>query len=82
MTDFRRVREPAMARGGRAGSGRRARRVRCPMCGAAVRRDHRPFCSKRCAEADLLRWLSGSYRIPTDEPADPADDEQAAEDDE
>jgi endogenous inhibitor of DNA gyrase (YacG/DUF329 family) len=24
----------------------------------------RPFCSKRCADIDLGRWLKGSYAIP------------------
>jgi endogenous inhibitor of DNA gyrase (YacG/DUF329 family) len=26
--------------------------------------EHRPFCSKRCAEIDLGRWLKGAYVIP------------------
>jgi endogenous inhibitor of DNA gyrase (YacG/DUF329 family) len=30
----------------------------------------RPFCSRRCADADLGRWLNGAYRIATDEEAD------------
>lgn len=79
MTDFRRALEPAMARGGKTGATRRARPARCPICGAVVRQDHRPFCSKRCADADLSRWLTGSYRIPTDERADA---EQAEDEDE
>ncbi len=28
---------------------------------------YRPFCSKRCAEEDLGKWLTGSYRIPVNE---------------
>lgn len=24
----------------------------------------RPFCSRRCADVDLSRWLKGAYRIP------------------
>lgn len=40
---------------------------RCPMCGKATVERHRPFCSERCANADLARWLDGRYRIPTDE---------------
>jgi endogenous inhibitor of DNA gyrase (YacG/DUF329 family) len=28
---------------------------------------YRPFCSKRCADVDLGRWLKGGYAIPTDE---------------
>ena len=33
----------------------------------------RPFCSKRCQHLDLARWLDGSYRVPSEEPADPDD---------
>jgi hypothetical protein len=25
---------------------------------------YRPFCSKRCADIDLQKWLTGSYAIP------------------
>ena len=46
---------------------------RCPNCGAAVARKFRPFCSARCADVDLGRWLKGSYRIPTDEAPEPGD---------
>jgi len=31
---------------------------------------HRPFCSPRCAQIDLGRWLKGNYSIPTDEAPD------------
>ena len=37
------------------------------MCNAPARRETRPFCSRRCADADLGRWLTGAYRVPTDE---------------
>ncbi len=46
---------------------RRAARKRCPVCGAMPRPGHQPFCSARCVEVDLGRWLKGSYRIPTEE---------------
>jgi endogenous inhibitor of DNA gyrase (YacG/DUF329 family) len=36
----------------------------CPICGKPVQPDYRPFCSKRCADVDLQRWLSGAYVIP------------------
>lgn len=36
----------------------------CPICGKAVAQDYRPFCSRRCADVDLGRWLTESYRIP------------------
>lgn len=40
----------------------------CPICGKPVETAFRPFCSKRCADVDLQRWLSGRYVVPgTDE---------------
>ncbi len=53
----------------------------CPICGKpSVQRFH-PFCSARCADIDLNRWLSGAYAISTrddekeDESAPPEADE-------
>jgi uncharacterized protein len=45
---------------------------RCPICGRPAAGDARPFCSPRCRDVDLNRWLSGSYVIPArdDEPDD------------
>jgi len=43
---------------------------RCPHCGKRALRDTRPFCSKRCADLDLGRWLSGAYAIPAVETDD------------
>jgi endogenous inhibitor of DNA gyrase (YacG/DUF329 family) len=40
---------------------------RCPVCGKPAQAKWQPFCSKRCADVDLNRWLSGGYRIETDE---------------
>ena len=37
---------------------------RCPICGKPVVTRFRPFCSKRCADVDLNRWLSGRYAVP------------------
>lgn len=39
----------------------------CPICGRPTEARWRPFCSKRCADIDLGRWLTGRYAIPTDE---------------
>ncbi|MEM8575842.1 MAG: DNA gyrase inhibitor YacG [Pseudomonadota bacterium] len=39
---------------------------RCPICGKPTVKAHRPFCSKRCAEIDLGRWLKGAYAVPGD----------------
>ena len=47
---------------------------RCPICGRARMEKFKPFCSKKCADIDLARWLSGSYAIPARE-SDDADSE-------
>ena len=49
----------------------------CPICGKPATPDYRPFCSRRCADVDLGRWLNESYRIPaaTEEEAEGATDE-------
>jgi endogenous inhibitor of DNA gyrase (YacG/DUF329 family) len=36
----------------------------CPICGKPAAFTDRPFCSKRCADVDLHRWLGGVYAIP------------------
>jgi hypothetical protein len=36
---------------------------RCPVCDKPVDPAYRPFCSRRCADVDLQRWLSGRYAI-------------------
>ena len=48
--------------------------AKCPICGAPRNQKYRPFCSKRCADVDLGKWMTGAYAIPSDEPAtdDPA----------
>ena len=40
---------------------------KCPNCAKPAVAAYRPFCSKRCADLDLGRWLNGEYRIPTNE---------------
>ena len=37
---------------------------RCPICKAPADPDLHPFCSTRCADVDLARWLNGAYAIP------------------
>jgi len=44
--------------------------ARCPMCGRPTDAQYRPFCSKRCANIDLSRWLSGGYVIPDNSESD------------
>jgi uncharacterized protein len=49
----------------------------CPICGMPAARASRPFCSPRCADVDLNRWLSGVYAVPVTE--DEEEDEQRDE---
>jgi endogenous inhibitor of DNA gyrase (YacG/DUF329 family) len=37
---------------------------KCSLCGKPQDPKYRPFCSRRCADIDLGRWLNGDYRIP------------------
>lgn len=39
----------------------------CPICGAAPEGKWRPFCSRRCADLDLGRWMTGVYAVPVEE---------------
>ena len=39
----------------------------CPTCGKPRDENHRPFCSRRCADIDMGRWLKEGYRIPAEE---------------
>jgi hypothetical protein len=43
------------------------------MCGRPAEADAKPFCSRRCADLDLQRWLSGRYAIPAAEDESEAD---------
>jgi endogenous inhibitor of DNA gyrase (YacG/DUF329 family) len=45
----------------------------CPICGKPAIEASKPFCSERCRDVDLNRWLSNSYAIP----GKPEDDEDA-----
>jgi endogenous inhibitor of DNA gyrase (YacG/DUF329 family) len=49
----------------------------CPVCGKPRDPKNAPFCSRRCADIDLGRWLKGTYVIPG-RPAeeDPDENEQ------
>jgi endogenous inhibitor of DNA gyrase (YacG/DUF329 family) len=44
----------------------------CPICGKPAAEATRPFCSSRCRDVDLNRWLTGSYVVPAsdDDPED------------
>lgn len=42
----------------------------CPMCDKSTNPAYRPFCSKRCADLDLAKWLGGGYAIASTDPDD------------
>jgi uncharacterized protein len=42
----------------------------CPICGKPAVEKLRPFCSRRCANVDLNRWLSGVYAVPVKQDED------------
>jgi uncharacterized protein len=46
---------------------------KCPTCGKPAEERFRPFCSKRCADVDLNRWLSGVYAVPVVEQDESSD---------
>jgi endogenous inhibitor of DNA gyrase (YacG/DUF329 family) len=48
----------------------RAQAGQCPICGKPAVEGRRPFCSRRCADVDLNRWLKGVYAIPGREEED------------
>lgn len=43
---------------------------KCANCGKPQKPEVKPFCSKRCADVDLAKWLGGRYAIPAVEPPD------------
>jgi hypothetical protein len=53
----------------------------CPICGKPADPRVRPFCSRRCADVDLHRWLSGAYAVPAVEADDDLDEDAAAGED-
>lgn len=46
----------------------------CPICSKPKDPKFAPFCSKRCADVDLSRWLKGSYAIPGSQTEDEDED--------
>ena len=61
--------EPAAA--GKVKGLRRSRP--CPICSKPSTKEDYPFCSQRCRDVDLSRWLKGAYAIPAVEEDDPDD---------
>ncbi len=45
-------------------TGLRLKAKPCPMCARPCEQAWKPFCSKRCADADLANWLKGAYAVP------------------
>lgn len=57
---------------------------KCALCGKPQNPAYRPFCSRRCADVDLGRWLKGGYVIPSrpeDESGNAAPDADTPPDD-
>jgi endogenous inhibitor of DNA gyrase (YacG/DUF329 family) len=81
MTDDKNRRGTASAPSPKAArsAAREPTAARCPICGKPTAAAFRPFCSKRCADVDLQRWLTGRYAIPVVE--DDAGLDESADDD-
>ncbi len=71
--------EPGGSAGSQSGSGQQGEGGKeraggagrtCPICGKPSQPATHPFCSKRCRDVDLNRWLSGSYVVPGAESED------------
>lgn len=44
--------------------------MNCPMCSKDTDEKYRPFCSKRCADLDLGKWMSGDYAVASQDEDD------------
>lgn len=51
---------------------------KCPICGKPRSAEHAPFCSTRCRDRDLVKWLDDGYALPG-QPADRPDAESDAD---
>ncbi len=52
---------------------------KCPICKAPTDAAYRPFCSRRCADVDLSRWLRGAYAIPDQIESEDGDEAEPAQ---
>ncbi len=52
---------------------------RCPICRKPREPEHAPFCSARCRDRDLMRWLVDGYAVPGP-PAEPDGEQDNSED--
>ena len=48
----------------------------CPICSKDTVAAYRPFCSKRCADIDLGKWMRGDYALASEDPLDPDEAEE------
>lgn len=48
--------------------------AKCPLCGKQTEQKYKPFCSKRCADIDLGKWLNEDYRIASEDEANLEED--------
>ena len=60
---------------------RKSPAANCPICSKPTDVAFKPFCSKRCADIDLTRWLSGVYAVPVKEVDDEDGDKLPGHDD-
>ena len=37
--------------------------IQCPACKKKSTESYKPFCSKKCSDLDLIKWLSDEYQI-------------------
>ena len=53
---------------------------KCANCDKLAVPKYRPFCSKRCSDLDLGKWLNEDYRVPVVETDDFNEDDFSDED--
>lgn len=54
-------------------------RRKCPICGRPRTEEHTPFCSSRCRDRDLVKWLDDGYALPGPRADMPDTDDQGTE---
>ncbi len=53
--------------------------AQCPICKQKeVQHRFRPFCSKRCSDVDLAKWMNDSYVISSNDAPTEEDEAQLA----
>ena len=40
------------------------KKKKCPICGKPRTPKYAPFCSSRCRDRDLAKWLDDGYSVP------------------